>query len=254
MRPDDASAGTWAVVPVFDEAPTIAAVVHALRALCPVIVVDDASTDGSGERARAAGATRVVRHARRSGKGGALRTGFSVALGAGAERVATLDGDGQHDPADLGRLLRAARRLPRALVLGNRLDDPGGDAMPPLRRLAVEAADRAVSRVGGVRVRDSQCGFRIYPAGLLAEVGIAHGGFVLETAILVRAVRAGYPLVSVPVRRLYPPGRVSRFRPVADAARIGWFLVREGCRAPWRGPLVTGAAVVGARGPQAGEA
>jgi glycosyltransferase involved in cell wall biosynthesis len=222
-----AGAGLVAVVPVFNEAATVGRVVRQLRRLCPVIVVDDGSGDDGAARAAAAGATRVIREARRGGKGAALRTGFAAALRMGATAVATLDGDGQHEPADLPRLIAAAHRAPRALVIGNRFDGPGGDAVPRLRLGAIRISDRTLSWLTRTPLRDTQCGFRIYPAALLEEVTLREGGFVLETEALVQAVRAGYPVTSVPVRAIYPPGRAGRFRAVADGARIARYLLGE---------------------------
>lgn len=223
-----------AVVPVFNEAATVGALVRRLREVCPVIVVDDASTDGSDVRAAAAGAVCVLRNSRRVGKGAALRRGFAEALRWNAAAVATLDGDGQHDPTDLPRLLAAARAAPDALVVGDRLAPGDGDRVPSLRRGAIRAADWLVTRLVRAAIRDTQCGFRIYPAALLRAVSLREEGFVLETEALVRAVRAGFGLVSVPIRRIYPRDRVSRFRAVADGGRIGWYLARELCRAGGR--------------------
>jgi glycosyltransferase involved in cell wall biosynthesis len=220
------TARLWAVVPVFDEVRTLGTVVERLRAHCPVIVVDDASTDGSAGVAARAGAVEVLRHACREGKGAALRTGFGAALRHGAVAVATLDGDGQHDPEDLPRLLLAHSEDPDALVLGDRFSAAEGDPIPPLRRLAIRTADRALGPMLPAPLSDSQCGFRIYPGAFLREVALREGGFVLETEALVRAARAGYRVVSVPIRSVYPWGRRSRFHAVTDAARIAWYLTR----------------------------
>ena len=97
---------------------------------------------------------------------------------------------------------------------------------------------------------DSQCGFRIYPGPFLRDVPCAEDRFVLETEALVRAVRAGYRLVSVPVRSVYPAGRRSRFQAVSDATRIGWYLARArlGRRTPASvrpSPLATGPRLAG---------
>ena len=127
------------VIPVFNEAPTICDLV--VRAAChgPVLVVDDGSSDGSADAAAAAGAA-VLRVAGRRGKGAALRAGFAEALSRGAERVLTLDGDGQHDPDDIPRLLAASAALPGALVIGCRLGD-GGASMEPARLDALRVAE-----------------------------------------------------------------------------------------------------------------
>jgi glycosyltransferase involved in cell wall biosynthesis len=218
--------GLWAVVPAFNEAPTLAGVVGGLRRYCPVVVVDDGSTDRSAAVARAAGATDVVCHASRRGKGAALRSGFAAALRRGASAVATVDGDGQHDPDDLPRLARAAREAPDALVVGDRLAAASGDAIPLARRCAIRAANRAIGALVPVQLSDSQSGFRIYPAAFLRVARLREEGFVLETEALVQASRAGFPIVSVPVRRVYPPGRRSRFHAVGDVARIAGYLAR----------------------------
>ena len=236
------SSGLWAVVPVFDEMRTLGTVVERLRTHCPVIVVDDASTDGSAGVAARAGAAEVLRHAHREGKGAALRTGFGAALRHGATAVVTLDGDGQHDPEDLPRLLLAHSEAPDALVLGDRFGAGGGDPIPPLRRLAIRTADRTLGPMLPAPLSDSQCGFRIYPGAFLREVALREGGFVLETEALVRAARAGYRVVSVPIRAVYPRGRQSRFHAVTDVARIAWYLTqvwldRVGPASPGRSPL-----------------
>ena len=220
------TAVVWAVIPVFDEVATLGDVVQKLRVHCPVIVVDDASTDGSGEVAVRAGAAEVLRHARRVGKGAALRTGFGRALRSGATAIATLDGDGQHDPADLPRLLLAHSEAPDCLVLGDRFAARRGDPIPLLRRVAIRAADHALGLILPTSVSDSQCGFRIYPGAFLRDIMLREEGFVLETEALVGAVRAGYGLVSVPILSVYPPGRCSRFHAVTDVARIAWYLAR----------------------------
>ncbi len=223
--------GPWAVVPAFNEAATLGDLVRGVRSRCGVIVVDDGSTDGSGAVAVAAGAD-VIRHARRRGKGAALRTGFAAALRRGAPAVVTLDGDAQHDPADLPRLLQASAAAPDALIVGDRLAGSAGDPMPLARRLAVRTADRMLARLLPAPIRDSQCGFRVYPAAFLRAVALREEGFVLETEALVRAVQGGYRVLSVPVRRLYPVGRRSRFRSLADTTRIAWFLLHaQGRRA-----------------------
>jgi len=216
-----------AVIPALDEAATIGGIVARLRRKVGVIVVDDASTDGTADHARLAGAIHVVRHCRQRGKAAALRTGFAEALRHGATGVVTLDGDGQHDPDDLPRLVEAARRQPDALVVGDRLGSVEGDRVPPLRLAGLYAADWSVGRLVRRSVPDSQCGYRLYPAAMLRDLALRSEGFVFETAVLLQAARAGRPIIWVPVRRIYLRGRRSRFRALIDGGRIAAFLGRE---------------------------
>ena len=99
------------VIPAYNCGASIAAVVESVRALdLPVLVVDDGSTDGTAEAARAAGAF-CLQHPSNLGKGHALVTGFRWALSRAAEAVITLDGDGQHSPADLPSFLACLGHL-----------------------------------------------------------------------------------------------------------------------------------------------
>jgi len=111
---------TLVLIPVFNEAATIGDIVERARLHGPVLVVDDGSTDATAARAAAAGAEVVTLEARR-GKGAALRRGFAEARRRGVARVVTLDGDGQHEPDEIPRLLKVATEEPAALVIGGRL-------------------------------------------------------------------------------------------------------------------------------------
>src|SRR5215470_9737920 len=146
-----------AVIPVHNEASTIASVVVAARAYLPVIVVDDASDDGSGQLAAASGAL-VLTLPRQCGKGAALRYGFAEALRQGAETVVTIDGDGQHDPRDIPRLLEASQRYPGSLIIGGRLDS--AHTMPLARLCAIEVVSFWINWLGhcAVRIRNPDCG------------------------------------------------------------------------------------------------
>jgi flavin-dependent dehydrogenase len=214
------------VIPVFDEGATIAGVVGRAASHGAVIVVDDGSADGSAATAAAAGAI-VLRTAGRRGKGAALALGFAEALARGAQRVVTLDGDGQHDPDDIPRLLAASTADSRALVIGSRLADDGA-AMERARLNALRVAGFFISWLTGSDVGDTQSGFRVYPRELLERVVARRGGFVLETEMLVRAAAAGFAIREV----LLSPGRAasrpSRFRPLRDGAAVTAYLTVRG--------------------------
>jgi glycosyltransferase involved in cell wall biosynthesis len=211
------------VVPVLNEAPTIAGVVRAAGAFGRVLVVDDGSSDGSAAIAAEAGAE-VIRHPRRLGKGQAIRTGIVAARARGASAVATLDGDGQHDPNDLPALVRAAAEAPEAIVVGSRL--AGGRGVSPDRLNALRIAGFFVHWVSDVRVRDTQSGFRIYPFVVLDQVPTRQGGFVFETEILVAAGAHGWPVREVGIVARPRPCDASRFRTFSDGLAIGGYLAR----------------------------
>jgi len=235
------------VVPVFDEAETVGAVVSAARAYGPVLVVDDGSRDGSGEIARRAGAE-VIRHPRRRGKGQAILTGIAAARARGASVVVTLDGDGQHSPSDLGLLLDAARARRRTIVVGGRLD--GAGTLPPDRLNAIRIAGFFVNWACGLRLHDTQSGFRVYPIELFDDVRPRRGGFVLETEVLVAGVARGWRVHEVPVAALARARQRSRFRPISDGVAIGGYLAG---RVLIRWALETGAFVAAIVKPFYGE-
>src|SRR5207247_11387519 len=96
------------------------------------------------------------------------------------------DGDGQHSPAELGALLDAARTMPRAIVVGVRRGECGG--LPPDRLNAMRVAGFFVNWACGLRLDDTQSGFRGYPIGLFVPGRARHGGFVFETEVLFSVV------------------------------------------------------------------
>ncbi len=215
-----------AVIPVFNEAPTIGDLVARVACHGPVLVVDDGSSDGSAGAAAAAGAA-VIHTGHRRGKGVALRLGFAEALRRGAERVLTLDGDGQHAAEDIPRLLAASAALPGALVIGCRLAD-GGASMEPARLGALRVAGFFINWLTGQHVADTQSGFRVYPRALLEAVTPRRGGFVLESEMLVRAAVAGFTVHEVPVTPGLGAGRPSRFRPLRDGTAVTAYLIARG--------------------------
>ena len=215
------------VIPIHNEQATIVAIVTAARQYGPVIVVDDASTDGSGCLAAEAGAT-VIALPRRTGKGTALQQGFAAALQRGARSVITLDGDGQHDAHDIPRLLRAAQRWPQSLICGDRLGVP--EAVPRHRLQAIQVASFWLNWLGQCNVRDTQSGFRLYPAPLLRQLRLKCRGFLLESEVILKTCQAGYSIHTVPIRAIYPSGHASHYRPCKDGTMAALYLLYHGMR------------------------
>jgi glycosyltransferase involved in cell wall biosynthesis len=200
-----------ALIPGFNEAPRIGAVIEAASAHLPVIVVDDGSTDRTAEVARTAGAT-VIEQRPNQGKGAALRAGFRRALDDGADAVLTLDADGQHDPAEIPAFLGAWATEPRPdLVIGRR----NFRAMPPARRLSNVVGGRAFSWAVGREIRDNQSGYRLV-SRRLAEATLASDepGFAFEVEQITTCIRLGFAIAWVPIRTIYA-GAPSHIRPLA---------------------------------------
>lgn len=206
------------VVPCFNEARHIAALVAAIRPVIPlVLVVDDGSTDETARLATEAGAD-VLRQAENRGKGAALRKGLQAALDAGCEYALTLDGDGQHDPADLPPFIAAAERGEVDLLIGNRLAAPG--AMPWLRRYVNRWMSRRISRLAGRPLPDTQCGYRLVRLSAWRELELQTTGFEIESEMLLSFIAAGLRVAFVPVRTIYKTEQ-SKIHPVRDTIR--WF-------------------------------
>src|SRR4051812_21107442 len=155
-----------AVVPAYNEEGTIARVVTNIHEQAPdfdVVVIDDGSTDATGERAEHAGA-RVVRHPFNLGIGGAVQSGFTYALDNGYTRLVQVDGDGQHDPAEIHRLIEAmdADRS-TDMICGSRFLTDESDYVAPIsRRTGIHIFAFLLSRIVGQRVTDPTSGFRLY--------------------------------------------------------------------------------------------
>lgn len=215
------------VIPALNEELAIRGVVEsALAVLADVIVIDDGSTDRTVERIADLPVT-LIRHVTPRGKGESLRAGFREALRHGFDAVVTMDGDGQHDAADIPRMLAAARQYPQHLVIGARMRTR--ENQPSARRRANAVADWGISWGCGTPVADTQSGQRYYPRAALDLVELPAQGFVFEAAILIAAVReAGLGVVSVPIEARYLSGmRRSHFRPVLDITRISWYTIRR---------------------------
>jgi glycosyltransferase involved in cell wall biosynthesis len=212
-----------AIIPAYQAAPSVGDVIRGTLEILPeVLVVDDGSTDGTAEVARRAGA-RVISHPANLGKGAALSTGFRDLFGRGFEAVLTLDADGQHLPGEIPKLLAA--RNEGDLILGVR-DHLFGE-MSTVRRLSNTLSSKAISFAAGTRLSDIQTGFRLYSKGLIDAVGFPEARFEAESAVVVRAARRGFRVVTLPVHLGFADGRTtSHYRPLLDSFRIAGAVTR----------------------------
>lgn len=204
------------LAPTYNNAGTLREVIERIESLgLPLMVINDGSTDATREIL--ANRPGTIHHDINRGKAAALLTGFDAARAAGYTHAATIDTDGQHDPADLPSLLDASRANPAALILGARAESI--DGYPAKNRLGRRLSNLAIRWQSGARISDSQCGLRIYPFDLMQRLRVRAGRYGFEAEVITRAAWVGAPILEVPVSCQYPPTRVSHFRPGADSLR-----------------------------------
>jgi dolichol-phosphate mannosyltransferase len=205
-----AVAGTpWLVLPTYDEAANIAAIVAAARANLPegarILVVDDNSPDGTGriadELAAADPAVEVLHRAGKEGLGPAYIAGFRRALAAGADFILEMDSDFSHDPADLPRLLAAAGSAD--LVIGSRYVPGGGVAdWGPLRRAISRGGSLYAHWVLGLGIHDLTGGFKCFRRQTLEAIdldAVSAKGYAFQIEMTYRAIEAGATVREVPI-------------------------------------------------------
>lgn len=216
---------TVALIPALDAERTLPKVLEgALAQIQPVVVIDDGSSDRTGEVARAGGGI-VLRHEVNRGKGGALKTGFAWALANGYDGVITLDADGQHLPSEIPKFLRERESGGADLIIGGRAHL--FQHMLPRRRNANRFSAWCISKCAGVHVPDSQSGFRYYSADLIRAMKLRADGFDMESEVIVRAGRRGFPIVTIPIDLGFVDGvSTSHYKPLKDTLRIAWTVTR----------------------------
>jgi dolichol-phosphate mannosyltransferase len=205
----------WIVIPTYNELGNIEraapAACRELERVAPgsfrVLIVDDSSPDGTGEvadrlAAESDGTIEVLHRARREGLGPAYLAGFARALAAGADLVFEMDADMSHNPADVGRLVGAIDDG-ADLALGSRYTRGGAVAdWGPLRRLVSRAGCLYARIVLGLPVRDLTGGYKCFRREVLEGIdlpSVRSHGYVFQVELTLRAVRAGFRVVEVPI-------------------------------------------------------
>jgi len=189
-------------VPAFNEAACVGSVVEEIRAADPgfeILVVDDGSTDGTAEVARAHGA-HVVRLPFNLGIGGAVQTGYRYARDRGFDLAVQVDGDGQHDARELPALVAPVLAGEADLVVGSRFAGAGEYRAPFARGLGIRLFARTISRLVGQRVTDTTSGFRAANARAIELFADDYPHDYPEVETTVMVVRERLRLVEVPVR------------------------------------------------------
>ncbi len=214
-----------AIIPVHNAEGSIGDVIDRTKEyISQVIIVNDGSTDDT-EKIASSRDVEILNSPRNRGKGFALRWGFDHALRNGCRAVVTLDADGQHDPADIPKFLKAHEEDSAIILIGSRMAE--ADKFPRSRYYSNQAGVFFISRALGQYLEDTQCGFRLYPASAIRPMKLTTSHFQTETEILIRATRQGTRIASVPIKNIYWNGHPmngqtpkSNFRPVVDTFYI----------------------------------
>jgi dolichol-phosphate mannosyltransferase len=210
---DDTRVRLVVCVPTYDERENLEPMARALETVFAeheldgrILVIDDASPDGTGELAdrlaQESERLEVLHRAKREGLGPAYVAGFDRALTGGAELVATIDCDFSHDPADLPRLVEATSRA--GVVLGSRYVPGGGtENWGAVRRFVSKGGSVYARTVLGIPVRDTTSGFKVYRREVLEAIEparIESRGYAFQIETVYRALRAGFAVEEVPIR------------------------------------------------------
>lgn len=209
------------LIPTYNNATTIGSVIEGVaRFTDQVIVVNDGSTDETAKILSRYPQLVVVDYKPNKGKGFALRNGFKRALEAGYDYVISIDSDGQHYPDDLPAFMQALDEHPRAIIIGAR--NMNQSSVPGKSSFGNNFSNFWYRLETGIRVSDTQSGYRLYPVKALRHMRFITRKYEFEIEVLVRAAWSGIEVVQVPVKVFYPKKeeRISHFRPFRDFTRI----------------------------------
>ena len=224
------------LIPAYNVARTIPQVVEQARQHLPVVlVVDDGSQDETAHLARESGAT-VLSIPKNQGKGRALRSGFKDLLQEPWEGIITLDGDLQHDPAEIPKFIEEYDKAKPAIVIGSRMAE--AEKIPGIRYWTNRVGVFFISWAAGQPLADTQSGFRLYGREVLESIPLWTSRYDTETEILIKAGMRGMKITCVQIKTIYYEDELhhSSFRPFPDTFLIcmvflkslfwrrGWYL------------------------------
>jgi hypothetical protein len=201
LRPHAAKDRVLIIVPAYNEADALPALMQSLRTVCPdcdLVVIDDGSTDGTRQSVK--GMARVVSLPCNLGIGGAVQTGLQIALQENYDYAVQVDGDGQHPPHELEKLLRVARESGCDLVVGSRFRTAGGFKSTAVRRIGIRLFAWILSHICGTPITDPTSGFRVMDRRAIRILVRRYSEDFPEVEAIVQAHRAGLRITEAPVQ------------------------------------------------------
>lgn len=207
-----------AIIPAYNERLTIGSVVISTKIhVDKVIVVDDGSNDHTAEIAEIAGAE-VIKHPENRGKGAALKTGFHAAEN--TDIILTIDGDGQHDPEEIPKLVKPIENGEADIVNGSRYLEKKENGTPAYRRLGQTVLDTATNLNSGLKITDSQSGFRAFAYYTLPIFHFKETGFSIESEMLIDAANSGSKIMEVQIAVNYSQENIHKENPLSHGLGV----------------------------------
>lgn len=209
---------TAIIIPAYNAAGTLNLLLARLLEFAPkhdIIVIDDGSSDSTAEAAKLSGVELII-HQHNRGKGAALRSGFDLAMQKGYEAVITIDADGQHDPKYIPAMMDILDTGHNDIVVGSRKNDFG--KMSFARYLSNSITTTVVSILSGVKIADSQSGYRIIRTGVLKSVKLNTSHYQMESELLIKAARQGFKIGHLDITNI--PGSTSHISHLKDTLRF----------------------------------
>jgi len=193
-----------ACIPAYNEERTIAGIIlRTLKYVDKVVVCDDGSSDMTGEIVERLGAE-LVQHERNKGKGAALRTAFNYTKDLGPSVIVMLDGDGQHDPGEIPKLVKPILEGEVDIVVGSRYVEGSSVDAPLYRKIGLSLINFLSNKVGDSGVRDTQSGFKAFSANALDLVlSFKSDGYGVDIELLALAQNSALKVLEVPVKIRY---------------------------------------------------
>lgn len=215
---------TIVLIPSYNESRTIGSIVRELVSIgVSVLVVDDGSIDNTGQIAMDNGAM-VLGQRDNKGKGASVRQGLEYILEKTSfEWLVLMDGDGQHHPEDVPRLMERTRNNEIDLVIGNRMQQTAN--MPRMRYWTNRFTSWVVSGICGDTIPDTQCGFRILRIESGRQMRLTTDKYDIESEMLIQAAEGNHRIASVPIRTIYGE-EVSAINPVRDTIKFFSLIIR----------------------------
>lgn len=206
-------------IPAFNEADTIVNVIKkSLGYVDKILVCDDGSHDNTAKVAQDAGAI-VIKHERNQGKGAALRSLFDYARKLGPDITITIDGDGQFNPDEIGKLIKPILEGSCDIVIGYRFDNDL--EMPSYRKAGNKLLDKITNMAAELPFRDTQSGFRAYSKKAVESINFVTNGFGADSEILVDASKKGLKICEEKVTVIYDTGsKTSTKNPISHTGEV----------------------------------